>query len=420
MSKDDEQDGVVPGLRFPEFREADSWDVGRLDSHGDFLSSLTGKTAADFDNGQAFFIPYMNVFSNTFTDTENLRSVDIGADETQNAVAKGDVFFTVSSETPEDAGMASVLLHDIDNCFLNSFCALFRLHDGEALDPVFLGYLLRSGIVRKHLARGAQGATRYNISKGTFRSVPLLVPDPAEQRKIAACLGSLDDWIAAEARALAALRRHKTGLMQQLFPRPGETRPRLRFPEFQSAGAWQRRKAGTLFKQRKEKGTPGLPIYSVTIDSGMVKRSTFDRNFYDIEDAAGNKKVRRGDVAYNMMRMWQGACGFAPEDCLVSPAYVVLKPTGDVFAPFFQHFFKLHSTLQILFAYSRGLTLDRLRLYYEDFAAMPLVVPEPAEQRRIATCLASLDTRLAAHANKLAALRLHKRGLMQQLFPAPS
>ena len=69
--------------------------------------------------------------------------------------------------------------------------------------------------------------------------IEVAFPDPAEQRKIAGCLGSLDDWIAAESRRLAALRRHKTGLMQQLFPRPGQTRPRLRFPEFQNAGEWE-------------------------------------------------------------------------------------------------------------------------------------------------------------------------------------
>ena len=420
MSKDDKPTKLEPRLRFPRFRNAAGWNVKRLGGQGDFLSSLTGKSGADFGTGDAVFIPYMNVFSNTFTDLHDLRAVNVGDGETQNTVARGDVFFTVSSETPEDAGMSSVLLGDIENCYLNSFCALFRFHEGRSPDPVFLGYALRSGVVRKHLARGAQGATRYNISKGVFRDVPLLLPEPAEQRKVAECLGSLDDLIAAETDALATLRRHKTGLMQQLFPRPGETRPRLRFPEFRDAGEWEKRKAGTLFKQRKEKGTPGLPIYSVTIDSGLVKRSSFDRNFYDIEDAAGNKKVRRGDIAYNMMRMWQGACGFAQEDCLVSPAYVVLKPGSDAHAPFFQYFFKLHSTLQILTAYSRGLTLDRLRLYFEDFVAMPLVVPSPAEQHRIADCLLSLDSLIASQGSKLAELRRHKRGLMQQLFPVPN
>ena len=209
---------TVPRLRFPEFRNTADWKSKILGTQGRFLSSLTGKTAKDFDTGEAAFIPYMNVFSNTFTNTTDLRSVSVADDESQTTVAEGDVFFTVSSETPEEAGMSSVLLENIGNCYLNSFCALFRFEEGKSPDPVFLGYLLRSPLVREHLSRGAQGATRYNISRATFRSLPILIPSAREQRKIADCLGPLDDLIAAEGRMLDALRHHKQGLMQQLFP----------------------------------------------------------------------------------------------------------------------------------------------------------------------------------------------------------
>jgi type I restriction enzyme S subunit len=207
--------------------------------------------------------------------------------------------------------------------------------------------------------------------------------------------------------------------MQQLFPREGETQPRLRFPEFQNAREWEERKAGSLFVNRVTKGEQGLPIYSVTMHDGMVKRDTFDRNFYDIEDAAGNKKVCKEDIAYNMMRMWQGALGVAPEDCLVSPAYIVLEPMKDAVPFFFQYMFKLPSTLLLLTSHSRGLTKDRLRLYYDDFARIPLRCPTPHEQQRIASCLSSLDALIAAEAQKLEALKTHKKGLMQQLFPSP-
>ena len=211
---------TVPRLRFPEYRNAAEWKTRTLGSQGRFLPSLTGKTARDFDTGNAAFIPYMNVFSNTFTSTTDLRSVHVATGETQNAVAKGDVFFTVSSETREEAGMSSVLLDEIAHCYLNSFCALFRFTKGKSPDPVFLGYLLRSAVVREHLSRGAQGATRYNISRATFRSLPLPTPSSPEQKKIAHCLGPLNDLIAERRRKLDHLRRHKRGLLQQLFPCP--------------------------------------------------------------------------------------------------------------------------------------------------------------------------------------------------------
>ncbi|MDP1789663.1 MAG: restriction endonuclease subunit S, partial [Methylibium sp.] len=197
------------------------------------------------------------------------------------------------------------------------------------------------------------------------------------------------------------------------------TQPRLRFPEFQNAGKWKPRRAGTLFANRVTKGEDGLPIYSVTMHDGMVRRDSFDRNFYDIEDAAGNKKVCKEDIAYNMMRMWQGALGVAPEDCLVSPAYIVLAPMKDAVSAFFQYLFKLPETLLLLTSHSRGLTKDRLRLYYDDFARIPLRCPAPSEQQRIASCLSGLDALITAETQKLEALKTHKKGLMQQLFPSP-
>ncbi len=160
-----------------------------------------------------------------------------------------------------------------------------------------------------------------------------------------------------------------------------------------------------------------MPIYSVTMYDGMVRRDSIDRNFYDIEEAAGNKKACKNDIAYNMMRMWQGALGVAPEDCLVSPAYIVLSPKKGVVSRFFEYFFKLPESLRLMTSYSRGLTKDRLRLYFDDFARVPLRCPDAGEQQRIADCLVAFDALIAAQSEKVSALRMHKNGLMQQLFP---
>jgi type I restriction enzyme S subunit len=255
------------------------------------------------------------------------------------------------------------------------------------------------------------------ISNDDLMQMPMPAPSPKEQQKIADCLGSLDDLIEAEVRALEALRQHKQGLVQQLFPLPGETAPRLRFPEFRDKGEWEERTAGSLFANRINKGEEGLPIYSVTMHDGMVRRDSLDRNYYDIEEAAGNKKACKNDIAYNMMRMWQGALGVAPEDCLVSPAYIVLTPQKRVVSRFFEYLFKLPTSMLLLTSYSRGLTKDRLRLYYDDFGRIPLRYPSELEQQRIVDCLSSLDIRIAGEVRKLEMLKQHKQGLLQQLFP---
>ena len=168
----------------------------------------------------------------------------------------------------------------------------------------------------------------------------------------------------------------------------------------------------------KEKKDLPLPIYSVTLSNGMQPRDTLGRSVLSELEGKDNLFAAKGDICYNMMRMWQGAQGVAPEDCMVSPAYVVLKPRGGVCSAFIASLFKLPQSLRLLTVTSRGLTKDRLRLYFDDFAKMPLCVPTLPEQQKIADCLSSLDDLIAAESQRLDALKTHKRALMQQLFPS--
>jgi type I restriction enzyme S subunit len=391
-------------LRFPEFKDGPGWEETPLDELAEFVSDRVSATQLSVSN---------------YVSTENILP-DFGG--MMNA-----------AKLPSTNGATKFIVDDIlvSNIrpYLKKVWQADR--DGGASNDVivirpkegslkrYLPIVLKSDAFISYVMKRAKGVKMPRGDIASIEKYPVYHPTEPEQRKIAACLTSLDELFAAEGRKLEALRDHKKGLMQQLFPREGESRPRLRFPEFRDAGEWEQRNAGALFANRKTKGEDGLPIYSVTIHDGMVRRDSFDRDFYDIEDAAGNKKACKNDIAYNMMRMWQGACGVAPEDCLVSPAYVVLSPMQGVHSAFFGYFFKLPASLLLLESHSRGLTKDRLRLYYADFAGMTLLVPGEAEQQRIAACLGSLDALIAAASRKLDGLRAHKKGLMQQLFPSP-
>lgn len=393
----------VPKLRFPEFRDTPGWDRRRL---GDALAFQAG-----------FPFPSSN-FNDGGIGLRLIRNRDLRSDDTI-------VFYSGSFDDAFLVHDGDVLIGmdgDFTPCVWAKGRALLNQRVGRIFARGtnalhFLRYFL--DIHLQAIESTTARTTVKHLSHSEVEEIEHLLPLPAEQQKIAECLTSHDDLIAAEGRKLDALRRHKQGLMQQLFPQLGETVPRLRFPEFHNTTEWQERRAGSLFANRVAKGEEGLPIYSVTMYDGMVQRDTLDRNFHDIEDAASNKKVCNGDIAYNMMRMWQGALGVAVEDCLVSPAYVVLAPQKDVVSHFFAYLFKLPSSLQLLTSHSRGLTKDRLRLYYDDFARIPLRCPERVEQQRIADCLASLDANIAAEAEYLAALKRHEHGLLQQLFPAP-
>lgn len=412
---------VVPRLRFPEFRNAPEWEVHALSR---YIASLDAGVSVNSGDRSALghevgVLKTSCVTNGVFESTENKVVQEYGEIARVKEPVRANTIIISRMNTAALVGANAFVDNDIPNLFLPD-----RLWAAKATahgHMRFLGYVLGSERGRASisgLAAGSSG-TMKNIGKSEVLALQIQAPSFEEQERIAACLTSLDEVIAAQRQKVEALTTHKRGLMQQLFPCEGETRPRLRFPEFRDAPEWEEKVAGKLFANRKEDGEEGLPIHSVTISDGMVPRASFERDFYDIEDSAGNKKVCKGDIAYNMMRMWQGAQGVAVQDCMVSPAYVVLSPLRGVCSNFFAYLFKLPQSLDLLTAYSRGLTKDRLRLYFEDFARMLLRVPSHDEQRRIADCLFSLDTKITAESHKLAALKTHKQGLMQQLFPAP-
>lgn len=149
------------------------------------------------------------------------------------------------------------------------------------------------------------------------------------------------------------------------------------------------------FRVRREKGQPGIPTLSVTIRDGLVDRSDLDRKMETNLRPEQHLRVHEGDIAYNMMRMWQGAFGRAEQDGIVSPAYVVVEPRDTIDSRFAAHWFKSAQMIYLFWAYSYGLTEDRLRLYPDDFGQIPASPPPLPEQRRIADILDAWDRAIA-------------------------
>ncbi len=159
--------------------------------------------------------------------------------------------------------------------------------------------------------------------------------------------------------------------------------------------SWEVRRNGRLFQQRNETGFPDLPILEVSLRTGVRIRNFNSSNRKQVmSDRDKYKRARKGDIAYNMMRMWQGAVGVVPEDGLISPAYIVAKPLPDTDARYFEYLFRTGSYMDEVNKFSRGIVSDRNRLYWEDFKQMPSPVPPPAEQAAIARFLDHADRRI--------------------------
>lgn len=201
--------------RFPGF-EGQPWKEVRLGDLGATFNGLTGKSKNDFGDGSPF-IPYMNIFANSRIDLTHLDYVSVGHNERQNRVEYGDLFFTTSSETPNEIGMSSVLLDEMPDLFLNSFCFGFRLHDFETLRPRFARFFLRGQDFRRSLHKLAQGATRYNLSKTNLMNTKLILPPADEQEEIADALEVAQFEEAQVAGEITKLRTEKKALMQQLL-----------------------------------------------------------------------------------------------------------------------------------------------------------------------------------------------------------
>ena len=183
-----------PEIRFEGF--TDPWEQRKLGNCGTTYGGLSGKTKEDFGHGNARFVPYTNVFDNPLTDTKRLETVEI--DSSQNKVAYGDTFFTVSSETPDEVGMSSVWLSDQDDVYLNSFC--FGYRQDSTFDPHYLAYMLRSSSIRSDLTLLAQGISRFNISKNKVMELSVPVPSAAEQKQIGQYFARLDSLITLHQR----------------------------------------------------------------------------------------------------------------------------------------------------------------------------------------------------------------------------
>lgn len=269
-----------------------------------------------------------------------------------------------------------------------------------------------------------------NIQKSDIEAFLIEMPQTAaEQRKIAECLTSLDELIVAEGRKLEALRAFKKGLMQNLFPREGETTPRLRFPEFRTAGQWEEKplKAicerimdGTHFSPKSQDG-PRPYLTSKNIRQGALDLSSV--SYISEEEHREIFKrcpVRKDDVLLTKDGANTGNSTLNTLECefsLLSSVAVLRGHAAYVDQRFLYQTIASERTQANIVNSMSGQAITRITL--EKLGGYVVPLPDLAEQQRIASCLGSLDTLITEQSKKLATLKTHKQGLMQGLFPSP-
>ncbi len=202
---------TTPEIRFKEF--SGEWEGAALGDVGDTFAGLSGKTKEDFGHGEGRFVTYMNVFSNAISDETLIDPIEI--DSFQNEVKLGDIFFTTSSETPEEVGMSSVWIGEIKNVYLNSFC--FGYRPRQNFDNYYLAYMLRSFSFREKIIFLAQGISRYNISKKKVLDIKVRFPSFEEQAAIGSYFQNLDALINQHQQQITKLNNIKQACLSKMF-----------------------------------------------------------------------------------------------------------------------------------------------------------------------------------------------------------
>jgi len=399
MSKRTEGKKLMPRLRFPEFRDAGPWEAKRLGEVCDVLQGygfperLQGKKHGKYPFCKVSDIT--NAVSNAGGHIrEALNYIDDEDVEELRAkpIPKGVTIFAKIGEALRLNKRAFVETE----CLIDNNVVGLKGRNDQAID-YFVFYLSQKIDLNRHC-----GGAVPSVNKSTLQAIKICVPALQEQQKIADCLSSLDEVIELEAKKLEALKAHKKGLMQQLFPREGETVPRLRFPEFRDAGPWEVKRLGEVIElaygaalpeSRRRVGT--IPVLG---SNGIV--------------GYHNEPLTRGPTIVIGRKGSAGEVVWVEEDCfpIDTTFYVQFRSPRD--DPRFVYFLLVMLNLPEL-ARAEGVPgLNRNDVY-----SIKVGIPRSEEQQKIADCLSSLDEVIALEAQRLDALKAHKKGLMQRLFP---
>ncbi len=441
------EEKIVPELCFPEFDE--EWVSARL---GDVFSfKVTNSFSRDnlnYKSGLVKNIHYGDIhtkFQTLFDITKETlpfvnEEIDIYKIKEDNYCQEGDLIFADASEDLTDVGKSIEIVNLNNEKLISGLHTILARPNFKFCNAGFLGFLFKSDLVRKQIQRESQGTKVLSISTGRLSNLIIHYPlSIIHSTKIASCLSSLDDLITAESQQLEALKAHKKGLMQQLFPAEGETVPRLRFGEF--GGEWEVKMLSSIYTFIV---TNSFSRDQLNYNSGLVKN------------------IHYGDIHTKFSTLFDITKEFVPlinpeinldkiktesycieGDIIFADASEDLEDVGKSLEIVFLNNEKLVSGMHTMMARQKEKNLvtgfgghlfksDKIRLQIQKEAQGTKVlgisvgrlsnikIPFPKnkkEQQKIADCLSSLDEWILAQGEKIAGLKAHKKGLMQGLFP---
>lgn len=404
-----EKTAVVPRLRFSEFQSAPEWKEKKLSAE---VFLVSGLHLAPNQYGTSGEVPY---FTGPSDFTNSLQNVTKWTKASTSTAKQHDTLITVKG-----SGVGEIWYLEMPLVAIGRQLMAVRTN-GCSSRFIFQLLLLK----RSRFEDLAAGNLIPGLARGDILDLIAPIPEEDEQQKIADCLSSLDELIAAQGRKVEALKTYKRGLVQQLFPREGETRPRLRFPEFAKTGAWHTQKVASLLSKAS---------FAVSVDPEETYREigirSHGKGIFHKEPVFGKVigdkrvfKVVQDALVLNIVFAWEQAVATTSEKevgMIAShrfPMYVAKPNMCDV--EYVKGFFLTKEGKRLLGVASPGGAGRNKTLGQKDFDNLEIALPVSVnEQTRIANCLSSCDATITIESDKLESLKAHKKGLMQQLFPS--
>ena len=421
---------VAPKLRFPEFQSAGNWTTEKLGALATISTEKVGTNTC---------VPMSITSGVGLVSQEDKFGRVIAGDSYKNylLLRPNDFAYNKSATKEYPEGFLTLYSGTKLAAVPNSIFTCFRIN-GDSPDVRFLNYQFSDNLhgrwLRQFIQVGARAHGSLSINDNDLMALPVPVPagskSVVEQQKIAECLSSVDELIAAQARKVDALKTHKKGLMQQLFPREGETQPRRRLLEFQNTGEWREGRLADIatvfqgygFPERHQGQKSGdYPFYKVSdisrsLASGkvLIEESANYINESLLKELRA-KPMPEGTTIFakigEAIRSNKRVITTVP--CLIDNNAAGVKRIKGKATDLF--IYLLMEQISLI-DHAGGVVPAVNKSAIED---IPIKFPEPDEQERIGNCISSLDALITTETQKLEALKTHKKGLMQQLFPSP-
>ncbi|EGP7089208.1 restriction endonuclease subunit S [Listeria monocytogenes] len=397
----------VPVIRFKGFSEA--WEQRKLGEIANSFEYGLNASSKTYDGENKYIrITDIDESSHVFNQ-DNLTSPNISLDKLNHyLLEEGDILL---ARTGASTGKSYYYSKMDGKVFFAGFLIRAKIKQEYNVSFIFQNTLTER--YNNFIQVTSQRSRQPGINAQEYARFALYIPELKEQQKIGVFFKQLDNAIALHQRKLDALKLMKKGFLQQMFPKIEADIPEIRFADFD--GKWEQRKLGEIFNERSERSADG-ELISVTINSGVIKASKLEKKDNSSFDKSNYKVVKKGDIAYNSMRMWQGASGYSSYDGILSPAYTVIYPRKDIDTIFIAYMFKKIDMIQTFQRNSQGLTSDTWNLKFPSLSTIKIKIPANDEQIKITNLFQKLEYTSILHQNQIEMLKKVKKAYLQTMF----